>query len=200
MDRRDRMNRDGGWRGRFGSETRVDEQKKQILVPLDEFEDFIYNFDCAEGFAQRLAKLAVTDGDDEDKLFLPFKFEYAVCGTCDGRGTHVNPSIDAHGISSDEFDDDPDFRENYFNGMYDVTCYECYGKRVVPNIKSVLPEFKKRSERREFNRALEAKLESDVASLSDNEIYALLEMHREDVAEDLAMMHAEMAAERRMGA
>ena len=48
---------------------------------------------------------------------LPTKFE--VCGTCGGRGSHVNPSIDCGGLSSDDFDEDPDFRDAYFNGSYD---------------------------------------------------------------------------------
>lgn len=58
--------------------------------------------------------------------------EYVVCNICEGKGKHVNPNIDAHGITQDEFDDDPEFRENYFAGVYDVTCYGCGGKRVVP--------------------------------------------------------------------
>lgn len=57
---------------------------------------------------------------------------YEVCGTCDGKGAHVNPSIDAHGISPEELSDDPDFREAYFAGHYDVRCVECNGRRVVP--------------------------------------------------------------------
>lgn len=59
----------------------------------------------------------------------PYKIRlrWKVCETCDGRGTHVNPSIDAHGISSEDFDEDPDFREEYMSGMYDVPCYECSG-------------------------------------------------------------------------
>jgi hypothetical protein len=57
---------------------------------------------------------------------------WAVCPTCEGEGKHVNPSIDSHGISREEFDEDPDFEEAYFSGAYDVTCVECKGQRVVP--------------------------------------------------------------------
>jgi hypothetical protein len=60
---------------------------------------------------------------------LPAKFE--VCPTCEGKGSHVNPSIDSHGISREEFDADPEFEEAYFAGRYDVTCHECKGQRVV---------------------------------------------------------------------
>jgi hypothetical protein len=59
---------------------------------------------------------------------------FGVCGTCDGRGKHVNPAIDAHGISSQEFAEDPGFAEEYFSGMYDQTCNECDGRRVVPTV------------------------------------------------------------------
>jgi len=68
----------------------------------------------------------------EEEVKVPIKYE--VCNTCNGKGTHVNPSIDAHGISSEEFNDDPGFAEDYFSGVYNVSCYECKGKRVVPEI------------------------------------------------------------------
>jgi predicted methyltransferase len=59
---------------------------------------------------------------------------FAVCPTCDGRGIHVNPSIDCNGLTRDDFDEDPDFLNEYLGGMYDVTCYECDGNNVVPII------------------------------------------------------------------
>ena len=58
------------------------------------------------------------------------KMVFEVCDLCDGKGTHVNPSIDAHGISREEFDEDPDFEEDYFSGVYDVPCNKCRGARV----------------------------------------------------------------------
>lgn len=83
------------------------------------------------------AKVRIDDEEvepDDVQLdgFIIVSFRWEVCGTCSGRGQHVNPSIDSHGISSDEFDEDPDFREAYFSGAYDVSCAECHGKRVVP--------------------------------------------------------------------
>ena len=59
---------------------------------------------------------------------------YVVCETCEGKGSHVNPSIDSHGISPEEFAEDPDFAEQYFSGAYDQQCNECHGARVVPDI------------------------------------------------------------------
>jgi hypothetical protein len=70
----------------------------------------------------------------EEEIEVPIKFE--VCPTCEGKGKHVNPSIDAHGITADEWDSDWSYedRENYMSGFYDVSCYECGGDRVVPEI------------------------------------------------------------------
>ena len=65
----------------------------------------------------------------ERVLTLPGKYE--VCDRCRGKGTHVNPSIDEHGITQEEFDQDPGFQEDYMSGVYDVQCYECKGERVV---------------------------------------------------------------------
>jgi hypothetical protein len=58
--------------------------------------------------------------------------EYEVCDVCDGRGTHVNPAIDAQGLTRADFDEDPDFEEAYFAGAYDVACARCDGRRVIP--------------------------------------------------------------------
>lgn len=58
---------------------------------------------------------------------------YIVCPTCDGAGSHVNPSIDSEGLTAADFEEaGPEFFEDYRSGTYDVPCYECGGKRVVP--------------------------------------------------------------------
>lgn len=54
-----------------------------------------------------------------------------LCPTCDGKGSHVNPSVDGHGLSSEDFAEDPDFAESYFRGDYDVACRECAGEKVI---------------------------------------------------------------------
>lgn len=43
---------------------------------------------------------------------------------------HVNPSIDAHGLTGEDFAD-RDFAEDYHRGTFDVQCYGCQGMRVV---------------------------------------------------------------------
>lgn len=72
-------------------------------------------------------KMTVTLKWDEEQI-IPVK--YVVCSTCEGKGKIVNPNIDRQGLSREDFDEDSDFRENYFSGMYDIACNECNGKRV----------------------------------------------------------------------
>lgn len=73
------------------------------------------------------------EGDEEAPKEIPFHWE--VCGTCDGKGSHVNPSIDSNGITQDEWSEwDQEDRENYISGVYDVECHECKGRRVVPHL------------------------------------------------------------------
>lgn len=67
--------------------------------------------------------------DDGSEVEAPWKFE--VCEVCSGHGKHVNPAIDAGGLSG-EMMDDPDFMEGYGSGVYDVNCNACDGRRVVP--------------------------------------------------------------------
>jgi hypothetical protein len=56
---------------------------------------------------------------------------WVVCPVCDGKGSHVNPAIDCHGISAEEFAEDPDFAESYAAGEYDQTCNKCQGRTTV---------------------------------------------------------------------
>jgi len=80
-----------------------------------------------------IATISLWDGpDDEDLIEVPIKF--VVCHTCDGKGKHVNPSIDCNGLTQEDFEREPGFLESYMAGHYDVACYGCGGKRVVPVI------------------------------------------------------------------
>jgi hypothetical protein len=81
------------------------------------------------------------ENEDGDEVEFERAFKWEVCDVCRGRGTHVNPSIDAdHGITAEEFADDPQFKEDYFGGVYDQTCNQCRGKRVVPELRDPCPE------------------------------------------------------------
>jgi hypothetical protein len=71
------------------------------------------------------------DEDEEQVCFV--KMVYAVCDVCDGKGRHVDPNIDRNGILQDEFEQwTPTEQDLYTGGAYDVTCYRCDGKRVIP--------------------------------------------------------------------
>ena len=56
---------------------------------------------------------------------------WIICPACSGNGTHTNPNIDAHGLSAEDFADDPDFAEDYFSGTYDVRCSACGGSGKI---------------------------------------------------------------------
>jgi hypothetical protein len=71
----------------------------------------------------------VIDDDDGIERELPTRWE--TCDVCDGKGTHVNPNIDRNGLTAEDFAEDPDFREDYFSGRYDVSCNRCGGRKVV---------------------------------------------------------------------
>lgn len=69
------------------------------------------------------------DLDIDEEIELPTKWE--ICDVCNGNCKHVNPSIDAGGISMSEMHDDPDFYDDYMSGSYDVTCTPCGGSGKV---------------------------------------------------------------------
>ncbi len=54
--------------------------------------------------------------------------KYQVCPQCQGEGRIVHPALSCP--SSEDWSD-PDFRENYMTGAYDIECPCCKGKRVV---------------------------------------------------------------------
>jgi predicted methyltransferase len=72
---------------------------------------------------------------------------FILCPVCEGRGTTVDPAIDAHGLTRADFANDPEFEREYFGGMYDIECRACKGKRVVP--KSYLRVLERHAKERE---------------------------------------------------
>lgn len=69
--------------------------------------------------------------DTEDDLQVWYKFKYETCDTCDGKGYHVNPSVDCNGLTYEDLYDGG-YAEDYFGGVYNVACYKCQGQRVMP--------------------------------------------------------------------
>jgi len=69
--------------------------------------------------------------DFEESFGVRLPTMWEICPTCNGDGKHVNPDIDSHGLTREDFDEDPDFYDDYRSGMHDVTCYECRGRTSV---------------------------------------------------------------------
>jgi hypothetical protein len=117
-----------------------------------------------------IVKVQIYDEDYEEEVTFPVHF--SVCPECQGHGRMVNPSIDAGGISQEEFYDDPDFAEAYLSKVYDIDCSYCKGEKVVPEIT--------------------------ISGMSED-MKRKVELLREQQADQEACL-AEMMAERRMGA
>lgn len=120
------------------------------------------------------AVVEYTEWDDDDTeithaVEMPIKWE--VCHLCNGKGSHVNPSIDCNGLTSEDFAEDPDFAEDYFGGMYDQTCNCCGGRTTEAVI--------------------------DDARLNDDQKQHLRNLEQQ--WQDEAEYQRECAAERRMG-
>lgn len=99
-------------------------------TPTDD--DGLNLYESGIGEDDVISSVDVLDDDDFIMVDVTVSFRFDVCPTCRGKGTHVNPSIDAGGLSREDFDRDPDFEEAYLGGVYDVNCARCKGKRVVP--------------------------------------------------------------------
>jgi DnaJ-class molecular chaperone len=59
------------------------------------------------------------------------KRKWTICPACDGEGTTINPAIDCHGLTREDFAEDPDFAEDYMSGVYNITCAACSGSGKV---------------------------------------------------------------------
>ena len=88
------------------------------------------------------------ENDEGEEVTVIFPSHWAICDCCRGNGTRVNPNVDGHGISRDEFDEDPEFEEDYRSGVYDISCSECYGtgKVQVPDWEHADPKLVKEYE------------------------------------------------------
>lgn len=67
------------------------------------------------------------------------KFKFIICRECDGFGKVENPAF-SNGFTSSEWAEwEPEERQAYFDGAYDVTCTCCggSGKEKVPNVAAM---------------------------------------------------------------
>jgi len=124
---------------------------------------------------KQVIHLVLEDEDgNETEATLPGKPE--VCSRCNGKGRHVNPSIDGHGITQDEWENEWSYEEQemYLSGGYDITCDECKGLRVV-----LVP--------------------NELVIQTDEKLKELYKLYN-DYWEDMYAMQREYESERRMGA
>ena len=77
---------------------------------------------------------------DNDGIEQEMPARYIVCDRCEGHGTHTNPAVDSQGLCH-ALVNDHHFMQNYRNGVYDITCTVCNGKRVelVPDEEECEP-------------------------------------------------------------
>lgn len=79
-----------------------------------------------------MATITITlEDDDGNEVEHELPAEYTVCPCCRGNGSIVNPNVDGNGLTQEDFDQNPGFFEDYMGGVYDVSCPECRGERVV---------------------------------------------------------------------
>jgi len=104
------------------------------------------------------------------RIYVPATKE--ICHRCDGEGTHVNPNIDGNGLTAEDFAEDPDFRESYMSGVYDVRCEECNGEKIVkvPNV-----DFLPSNIREDYERYEKEVRDSDAEDAAEKRYFARFE-------------------------
>ncbi|EDK6360146.1 TPA: hypothetical protein OHN49_004963 [Escherichia coli] len=67
------------------------------------------------------------------------KFKYIICHQCEGHGTMENPAFENGFTQSEMAECEPEMREKYFAGAFDVRCNVCAGdgKLSVPNVAAM---------------------------------------------------------------
>jgi len=84
------------------------------------------------GFLDEDDELVSVDEDLEEVERKWYHIKWVVCTMCQGRGAYVNPSIDSHGLTREDFDEDPEFHDDYMSGVYNIPCGLCGGRAVEP--------------------------------------------------------------------
>jgi RecJ-like exonuclease len=76
-----------------------------------------------------MTALEVTIEDDErEERVVSLPARWAICEHCQGEG---KSSAHLGAITAEEFYEDPDFKENYLEGLYDQPCGHCKGSGKV---------------------------------------------------------------------
>lgn len=70
-----------------------------------------------------------SEGEEYYHILCPAK--RVICHGCDGDGTELRGGLKGAAFSQEEMDEDPDFRESYFGGDFDVACSVCNGEKII---------------------------------------------------------------------
>lgn len=116
-----------------------DLENDEVSVFLEETDWSLMNIGCLLWLKAKFPELREIPSKasmmEADEIFFPsvtISAKYEVCPTCEGRGKHVNPSIDCGGITESEWAEwGHEERDMYTSGGYDVICNQCNGLRVV---------------------------------------------------------------------
>lgn len=65
--------------------------------------------------------------------------KWIVCPKCEGSG---KIPLEGHVFTAQDFADDPDFRHDYFGGVYDKPCSVCKGRTTVEEVDREHPDNK----------------------------------------------------------
>ena len=93
-------------------------------------------FDKFHNVNNGLAEVRVYNDETDEEEMVTVAVTMVPCPVCQGRGSYVNPAIDAGGLTPEqlsEFDDD-DGGNSYLDGAFDQTCSACGGTGVYPEI------------------------------------------------------------------
>lgn len=69
--------------------------------------------------------------DCDETLICHSSLKRIVCPECGGEGTELRGGLKGAVFYPEDFQNDPEFAENYFGGTHDVPCSKCKGKRVI---------------------------------------------------------------------
>jgi hypothetical protein len=73
------------------------------------------------------------EDEEGNEVMTPLPVCPEVCQMCQGRGTHVHPSM--YILTGSEYEEmSHDERDTFHSGGYDVECVECHGNKIVYDI------------------------------------------------------------------
>ena len=74
---------------------------------------------------------AIIDDSEEDNTLVELVLKPEICCRCNGTGKTLYGSLEGMAFTQSDFDEDPDFREELMDGVYDVSCPNCASMGAV---------------------------------------------------------------------